>query len=283
MLLKDFLFSLKNIHISTVEKKNINKLLRIGITLLYKFFVLELFLYNFFYKKNLDNISLNKRELFDKDLFFLFKYFNSLKQEHSYENFFHENLEDFKKKNIDILEIGSAKGDGIASFFFYFPLANLVAADNNPFRFRYKSKRTRNIYVDISSKKILRNLSNHLNKKFDIIIEDCSHKLIDQIICFSENFKNLKKGGIYIVEDLNFPEIHQMYNPTNEKTNLKVILEKVSLKQEISTKFLDKDEVKYIQDNVESIKFLKAKNKNNYLISGLCDYSEVALIKKKKF
>ena len=168
-------------------------------------------------------------------------------------------------------------------FFFYFPLANLVAADNNPFRFRYKSKRTRNIYVDISSKKILRNLSNHLNKKFDIIIEDCSHKLIDQIICFSENFKNLKKGGIYIVEDLNFPEIHQMYNPTNEKTNLKVILEKVSLKQEISTKFLDKDEVKYIQDNVESIKFLKAKNKNNYLISGLCDYSEVALIKKKKF
>ena len=283
MLLKDFLFRLKNIHISFIEKKKLSKLLRVGITFLYKFIILELFLYNFFYKKNLDQISLKQGKLFDKDLFFLFKYFNSLKQEHSYEDFFHENLKEFKDKNIDVLEIGSAKGDGIASFYFYFRFANLVAVDNNPFRFRYKSKRIRNIYADISSKKILKNLSSHLNKKFDLIIEDCSHKLIDQIICFSENFKNLKKGGTYIVEDLNFPEIHQMYNPTNEKTNLKKLLEKISLKEEISTKFLNIDEIKYIYDNVESVKFLKSKNKNNYLISGMCDYSEVALIKKKNF
>ena len=38
---------------------------------------------------------------------------------------------------------------------------------------------------------------------------------------------------------------------------------------------------KYIKDNSESIKFYKSKNKDNYLIEGLCDYSEIAFIKKK--
>ena len=281
MLFKDFFFSFKNIHVSFLEKKKIFKFIRVGISILYKFFVLELIIYNFLYKKNLDMISIKKKELFNKDLSFLFKYFDSLKQQHDYADFFQENLKEIKDKKLDILEIGTAKGDGIASLYFYFPYSNFIGADNNPFRTRYKSKRIRSIYVDISSKKILQNLTNHLNQKFDLIIDDCSHQLIDQILCFSENFKNLKKGGIYIVEDLNFPEIHQMYNPTNEAVNLKTILKKINIDEEILTKFMNKNEIEYIKDNTESIKFYKSKNKDNYLISGLCDYSEIAFIKKK--
>ena len=44
--------------------------------------------------------------------------------------------------------------------------------------------------------------------------------------------------------------------------------------------FLDHFE-EYIKDNIESIKFYKTKNKNNYLILDLCDYSEIAFIKRK--
>ena len=211
----------------------------------------------------------------------MFKYFNSLKQEHNYEDVFHQNLNEFKSKNIDILEIGTAKGNGIACFYFYFSNSNLICVDNNPFRILYKSKRIRNIYADISSKKIMANLTNHLDQKFDLIFEDCSHKLIDQIICFSENFKNLKKKGIYIVEDLNFPEIHEMYNPTKESINLKTILQKINSGEEVVNQFINQNDINYIKDNVETIKFFKCKNKKNYLIEGLCDYSEIALIKKK--
>ena len=270
MLFKDFFFGFKNIHVSFLEKKKISKLIRVGISILYKFFVLEVIIYNFFYKKNLDTISIKKRELFNKDLSFLFKYFDSYKLQEGYTDYYHENLKGLKGKKLDILEIGVARGDGIASFYFYFPYSNLIGVDNNPFKTRYKSKRIRNMYVDISSRQILKNLTNHLNQKFDLIIEDCSHKLIDQILCFSENFKNLKKGGIYIVEDLNFPEIHKMYNPTNEAVDLKTILKKINLGEEIFTKFMKENEIEYIQNNIENIKFYKGH-----------DNSEIVFIKKK--
>ena len=136
-------------------------------------------------------------------------------------------FENFRNEEVNILEIGIAKGDGLASFFYYFPNSKLIGLDNNPFRIRYKSNRIRHIFTDISSKKILSNLSKHINEKFDIIIEDCSHKLIDQILCFSHMFYKLKDGGYYIVEDLNFPEINKMHNPTNEDLNLKIILKKL--------------------------------------------------------
>jgi len=281
MLLSDFLFSIKNVHRSFFEKKKIIKLFRVGVVFLYKFIFLDLIFYNFFYKKNLDKISSKNKDLYNKDLFYLFEHFNSLKKEHNYEDFFHENLKEIKNKNMNILEIGTARGDGLASFYFYFPNSNLIGVDNNPFRIRYKSKRIRNVYVDISSKNIMKRLTNHLNLKFDLIFEDCSHKLVDQIICFVENFKNLKNGGIYIVEDLNFPEIHEMYNPTKESINLKIILQKIISGDEVNTQFLDHNEVDYIKKNIETVKFFKCKNKKNYLIEGLSDHSEIAFIRKK--
>ena len=282
MLFKDFFFSFKNVHISFLEKKEIFKFIRVGISTIYKFFILDLIIYNFFYKKDLDKVSIKKKELFDKNLNFLFEYFSSLKQLCGYEDCFHENLKELKNKKLDILEIGLAKGGGIASLYFYFPNSNLIGVDNNPFRIRYKSNRIRNIYVDTSSKKILQNLTSHLNQKFDIILDDCGHRLIDQILCFSENFKNLKKGGIYIVEDLNFPELHTMYNPTNEVVNLKTILKKISLGEEIFTKFMQKNEIENIKDDIENIKFYRTKNKKPYLIHGLYDHSEIAFIRKKQ-
>ena len=281
MLYKDFFFSFKNVHIIFLEKREIYKFIKIGISILYKFFILDLIIYNFFYKKDLDIVSIKKKELFNKDLNFLFKYFNCLKKDHNYADVYHKHLQELKNKKLDVLEIGLEKGGGIASLYFYLPNSNFIGADNNPFRIRYKSNRIRSVYVNTSSRKILQNLTNYLNQKFDIIIDDCSHRLIDQILCFSENFKNLKKGGIYIVEDLNFPEIHKMYNPTNEIVDLKTILRKIHLGEEIFTQFMQKDEIDNIKDNIENIKIYKSKNKNNYLINDLCDYSEIAFIKKK--
>ncbi len=281
MLLRDFFFSIKNVHISFLEKRHIIKLFKVGLVFLYKFVLLEMILYNFFYKRNLDKIYPKNNELYNKDLYYLFDHFNSLRKKHGYAEVLEKNLNEIREKNIDILEIGTAKGDGLASFYFYFPKSSLIGIDNNPFRIRYKSKRIRNIYCDISSKNIMKNLTNHLNKKFDLIIEDCSHLLMDQINCFVENFKNLKEKGIYIVEDLNFPEIHKKYNPTDESINLKVIFQKIINKEKIDKCPIDEDKLNFIKNDIEMIKIFKCKNKKDYLVEGISEYSEIAFIKKK--
>ena len=92
MLFKDFIFSFKNIHISFLKKKKIIKLFKVGVSILYKFFILELFFYNFFYKKNLDKEAIDNKELFEKDFDFLFRYFNSLKVDHDYTDFYTKEL-----------------------------------------------------------------------------------------------------------------------------------------------------------------------------------------------
>ena len=281
MLLRDFFFSIKNVHISFLEKGQIIKLFKVGVVFLYKFIFLDLILYNYFYKKNLDKIYSKSSELYNKELSYLFEHFNSLRREHGYEDAYQENLKEIKNCNIDILEIGSAKGDGLASFYFYFPNSSLIGIDNNPFRIRYKSKRIRMMYSDISSKNIMNNLTNYLNKKFDLIIEDCSHLLIDQIVCFVENFKNLKEKGIYVVEDLNFPEIHEKYNPTAEMVDLKTIFKKIINKEKIDTHLVNEKQLDFLKNNIETIKIFKCKNKKNYLVEGISDYSEIAFVKKK--
>ena len=62
MLFKDFFFSFKNIHINFLEKKEIFKFFRVGISILYKFLILDLIIYNFFYKEDLDKVSIKKKD-----------------------------------------------------------------------------------------------------------------------------------------------------------------------------------------------------------------------------
>ena len=85
-------------------------------------------------------------------------------------------------------------------------------------------------------------------------------------------FYKLKDGGYYIVEDLNFPEINKIHNPTNEDLNLKNILKKIKNNENIKSKFMDSNQYDYIKNNVEKgkgdfseIVFIKKKLSNNYV------------------
>ena len=77
MLFRDFLFSIKNVHISCFKRGKIIQLFKIGLVFLYKFIFLDLIIYNLFYKKDLDKISLKNKELYKKDLFYLNLFMNS--------------------------------------------------------------------------------------------------------------------------------------------------------------------------------------------------------------
>ena len=253
--------------------------------------VLLKYIYNLFYfpkKINLDISSKNKSLLYEKDLNFLFEYFNSDKGEffinqysqpykkvntrtkaHAYSRFYENYFKNIKTNNLNIIEIGSFYGNASAALFFYFKNSIIFGADINPDMYLYKSKRLKNFFLNNSERVSIE--KNLINKKikFDIIIEDASHMLKDQIITLFMLFKILKPGGIFIIEEIDFPEKYLNMRENQELPDLKSILKNVLLNKNFSSKYVKDEEKKYFLNNYKSIDFFKG------------NFNEIVFIKKK--
>ena len=285
MVMKNFWFTYQNILKREILKKNYFSFFRKIFGSLYKFiikFFRHILLINCI---NLDKID--KKELFKlnlDDLFINFNcdkgtYFYNRKEKifsHNYSIYYEKYLKNLKEKKINLLELGSHEGKGLASFYFYFPNAKMIGANINPFQMRFRSKRITELFVDVSSKKILNSLSDYLGDEFDIIVDDASHNLRDIIITLSIFFKNLKKGGIYIIEDINQFEVFKELNPyINEITPLE-ILQKIKRKENFKSSFLDEETKKYLIDNISDIK-----NEKGSMIIKEKNISDIVFIFKK--
>ena len=187
-----------------------------------------------------DRLGLNET----KDLSKLFDFFNSDKgnkfenqythpskrtstkiKGHGYSNFYQKHFENLKLNNLNILEIGSYHGNASAALFFYFKNSKFFAADIYPDLFRYKSNRIKNFYVNSSDENsIQENIIDKFSNNFDIIIEDAGHSLKDQIISLFMLFKKLNSKGLFIIEELDFPDTRDDMNPNKEKPTLREIL-----------------------------------------------------------
>jgi hypothetical protein len=249
------------------------------------------YLYNYFFlekKIDLKLFSIKHLFLFDKSLDFLFEYFNSDKAEkyinqythpskktkikiqaHGYSRFYHDIFYPIRNKVLNIIEIGSFYGNASAAFFFYFKNSKIYGADINPDMFRYKSDRIENLYVNSSSVLSIKNEIINRNIKFDIIIEDASHMLKDQIISLFYLFPTLNKGGYFIVEELDFPETREDMRINHHAPDLKTILLSILEKKDFSTPYIDEKNKKYFLDNIESIKICRG------------NINEIAILKKK--
>ena len=211
------------------QKSSIILKIYIIISLPFNFLINKLFLQPV---KNLDDLKKKKPELFVKDLNFLFQYFNSDKGEkyinqyqkpikqnkeliqgHSYHSFYEKFFFDKKNDKINLLEIGSFKGNAAAAFFFYFPNSSIISGYIFPDLFRYRSEKTKSFYLDNSKISQLEEKILNYDHKFDIIIEDAGHYLKDQIISLFVLFKSLKSNGVFVVEELEFPNVREDIEP----------------------------------------------------------------------
>ena len=133
----------------------------------------------------------------------------------------------------------------------------------------YRSKRLKNFFTDTSSRvSIEKNISKR-NIQFDLIIEDASHMLKDQVISLFILFKNLKSGGFFIVEEIDFPEKREDMRVDQEFPDLKTILKKIINKENFHSKYINENEKKYFLENFDTIKFYTG------------NINEIAIIKKK--
>lgn len=254
------------------------------------FLPLNYLLNKFFFEsiKNLDDLSMKNKELFEKDLNFLFEKFNSdkgrlfidqyqkpikkIKEKidgHCYDAYYEKYFDKLKEKKIDILEIGSFKGNATAAFYFYFKNAKIISGDIFPDLFRYKSERIKNFFLDNSKESELIHKIIKTNRKFDIIIEDAGHYLKDQIISLFMLFRSLKSNGIFVIEELDFPDVRQDMNILNEKPTLKEILKSIQKKENFISKYVSDSDKDYFLNNYKDIKVFKGK------------FNEIAFITKK--
>ncbi len=195
---------------------------------------------------------------------------------HNYSPFYKKYIYKYKNiKNLNILEIGSLKGAATASFYNYFDKPKIICADINPFQIEIFSKNIRPIYVDTQSKDALQNLSVFLNQEFDIIIDDGSHNIKDQIITFNIFFPKLKKTGLYIIEDSSQYLSALHLNPDNLNYGSKEIL--------LSVKNNHLEKIKYLSDNEIVLLNRMIRNifseKGNY-IENKINISEIIFIEK---
>lgn len=130
---------------------------------------------------------------------------------HDYTDIYTELFEPIRNEKLNILEMGVDKGASIRMWLDYFPNAKIFGLDldENP---GIDDKRYRHVKGSQSNIKDYREVmtiflgSTNLEyrteeRKFDIIIDDCSH--ITELTMFSYVFlfPHLNKNGLYIIED----------------------------------------------------------------------------------
>lgn len=142
---------------------------------------------------------------------------------HSYLEYYDTIFSVYKDKDINLLEIGIDKGGSLLLWNKYFtPNSNLYGMDvymqPNLSSLEYIENITvlyKNAY------KVNKNFLNGIN--FDIIIDDGSHYLHDQITAFEVYKNKLTKGGIFVIEDLQ-PEGVEYFTKISQTTsNCKIV------------------------------------------------------------
>lgn len=285
MNFNNFWYSYTNILLKEIYKKKYFSFTRKVFGTLYKYLLRNL--RQIFSLKSINLDKIKNKNYFQKSLDELFIKFNCDKgsycywdnkkiTSHNYSFFYEKYLSKFKKKPTTILEFGSHEGKGIAGLYFYFPEAKFIGVNNNPFQMRYHSKRIDELFVDVSSKKILENLSNHIKNKPDVIIDDASHNLKDILITFCIFFKKLNHGGIYVIEDADQFKVFKELNPYEGETTPLDIFTKIKNNESYTSSFISLEDQNYLIENVQSIYLEKGK-----MIMKGKNISDIIFIQKK--
>ena len=286
MIKKHFVFSYTNILAREFEKKNYFGFARKIFNLFYKLLI-NILKRIFGFSTNLDN-NKTSNKVFNFSINDLFEYFNCDKgsnfqttenkriKAHNYSVFYEKYFNKVKNEKLNFLELGSHEGKGIAAFYHFFPNAKLIGANINPFQMRYYSNRIEEVYIDVSSKKILQNFTNYFDNRFQIIIDDASHNLRDILITLPILFKKLNSGGFYVIEDINQFDVFKNLNPTREKLTPIKILKYMQENKSFDSDFISKDDVNYLKENIAEYHF----EKGEMVVNGY-NISDIVFLRKR--
>ena len=125
-----------------------------------------------------------------------------------YDKFYESILQEYRSKEINILEIGILEGLKMFVLSKYLTRANFygIDIDINNFNNYPHSKDFLDRVIDVQKiDSRNKNETNTYNYNFDLIIDDGDHNPESIILTFKNFYSKLNKGGIYIIEDVRKP------------------------------------------------------------------------------
>ena len=155
------------------------------------------------------------------------------------------------------MELGSFYGNAAAAMYFFFKNSKIYSGDIFPDLFRYKSERIKNFYIDTSEEKSINTFVKKQQIEFDIIIEDAGHFFKHQIISLFILFKTLKSKGLFVIEELDFPDTRLDMNINNEKPTLRSILLSIKENKDFKSQYILDEQKKYFLNHFNSIEIYK--------------------------
>ena len=121
---------------------------------------------------------------------------------HSYIDSYEKYFSPFKNKKLNLLEIGVMYGSSVKMWKEYFENGNIYGMDIRPHCTKYSEDRIKIFLNDATNKKSTENLLLTESLKFDLIIDDGSHRIQDQVDTLEILWPFLNVGGVYVIEDI---------------------------------------------------------------------------------
>ncbi|KAI1694191.1 mycinamicin VI 2''-O-methyltransferase [Ditylenchus destructor] len=120
---------------------------------------------------------------------------------HNYTKIYYKLFAPYRDRPIKLLEMGIFEGGSAKLWEVYLPKAELHFIDITDQYVKHRSERSKYHFFNASDTQKLEAMARKYGP-FDIIIDDASHLVSEQIASFQTLFPHVKSGGVYVIEDL---------------------------------------------------------------------------------
>jgi len=159
--------------------------------------------------------------------------------------------------------MGWVHGNSLKVFRDYFTNAQILGLDIQQYDIRDLGDRVTTDRFDQSNLEMVKEYASKLSN-YDIILDDGSHNTRDQQITLAYFLRSVRRGGIYILEDLhssievNIPEKAALWGWGEPgKTTPLDMLERFMETGKITSDYLTPDECAYLEQNIASVQIFK--------------------------
>ena len=203
---------------------------------------------------------------------------------HSYTYFYEKYLEPIRDNELLILEIGLCDGKSLKTWYEYLPNSIIIGLDIDD-KLEHNNDRVFTFKLDQSKPDQLESFAKECKEKgykFDMILDDGSHHMLDQQITLGYLFPILKSGGLFFIEDLHtsladngFPLYGKVLDIQENRKNTTLYY----LMESFNSIYLTQDQNKYLQQNID---YIEIYNKFNQYQEPQFKYRSITSLIKKK-